>query len=193
MPSSPTTGRRRHELAPQALAVDPNLDGGGKAMTFKRELMSHRGFLVSLGLRMTKSRQDAEDLAHDVMIKALENEESFTPGTNMRAWLRRILTNHFLSGRVRDAMRRRLISATKDASVSWAGDFPPADKVLLGSQIREAVKSLPAPYGDAVMKVDIEGLKYKEAADAFCIPMGTVMSRLHRGRKILASSLRKAA
>lgn len=162
-------------------------------MTFEQELASYRGFLIYLGLKMVRNRQDAEDLAHDAMVKALENKESFTPGTNMRAWLRRILTNHFLSGRARETMRRRLNSVTKDASTSWAGSFPPAEEVLLGNQVREAVESLPAPYRDAIMKVDIEGLKYREMAGMANVPMGTVMSRLHRGRKMLASNLGKAA
>jgi RNA polymerase sigma-70 factor (ECF subfamily) len=164
-------------------------------MGFADELATYRGFLMSVGTRMTGNPDDAEDLVHDTMVRALEHRGSFTPGTDMRAWLARIMKNHFLNGRGRDRVRRRLAESpvAEDVSVLWTGRVPGPEEEAVRSRVRRAVAALPDPYGEAVSQVDLRGLRYREAAEASGVPIGTVMSRLHRGRRSLAQALDEAA
>jgi RNA polymerase sigma-70 factor (ECF subfamily) len=140
----------------------------------------------------------AEDLAHDVMVKALEHRSSFEEGTNLRAWLRRILINRFLNLRTKDAVHGRILKDLSDGEVGrfTAGPRPRADDALGAARerraVRLAVEALPEPYAKALSEVDLGGSRYAEAAASMDVPIGTVMSRLHRGRRMLASRLRAA-
>jgi len=162
-------------------------------MSFASEVASHRQYLLAAARRLTGGH-GAEDLVHDAMVKALEHESGFEPGTNMRAWLRRILTNHFLNLRGREALHRRTLQRADAQEVLrfHAGTGRSAEDRLADADVRREVDALPDRYAGAVRKVDLEGLRYREAAAALGVPVGTVMSRLHRGRRALAGRLRAA-
>lgn len=164
-------------------------------MTFEQELESHIPALRRTALRLTRSPAAAEDLVQDAALRALEARSSFSMGTNMAAWLRKILTNLFINGRIKEATHRRILSRIEEdgtGEVLLSGRVMSTEEELSGSAVRTAVRSLPAQYREAVELVDLDGHAYREAAGKMAVPIGTVMSRLHRGRRILASRLEAA-
>ena len=166
-------------------------------MRFEADVAACRGYLLSVGRRLA-GPSGAEDLAHDAMVKALEHRDSFEEGTNLRAWLRRILINRFLNLRAKNAVHGRLLQGMgpEEASRFSAGLRTGADEELDCARsrlaVRRAVDGLPDPYARAVSEVDLGGAAYREAAASMGVPVGTVMSRLHRGRRMLAERLRAA-
>ncbi|MPZ52013.1 MAG: sigma-70 family RNA polymerase sigma factor [Acidimicrobiia bacterium] len=158
--------------------------------------------LYSAALRMTRNPADAEDLVQETFLKAYRGYHGFEAGTNLRAWLYRILTNSYIN-RYRKAARRpdevemddvgdfylyRKLGAADTAAASRSAEDQLLDG-LVESDIREAVEDLPEHYRLPVLLADLEGFSYKEIAEILDVPMGTVMSRLHRGRKALQDSL----
>ncbi|MDO8506451.1 MAG: sigma-70 family RNA polymerase sigma factor [Candidatus Limnocylindria bacterium] len=168
---------------------------------FETEALSFLDALYRTALRMTRSEADAEDLVQETYIKAFRFSEQFTPGTNLKAWLFRILTNTFINTyRRRQAQPEftklddvdefslyRRMSDLKTASAS--GD--PETEFLSGivdTEVKDALAELPEKFREVVL-LDVEGFAYKEIAKMLAIPIGTVMSRLHRGRKFLQKRL----
>ena len=164
---------------------------------FARDAMQHAQSLYSTALRMTRNQADAEDLVQETYLKAYRSYASFEPGTNLRAWLFRILTNTFINryrakqrrpqetelGEVEDLyLYRRLPTLTTSAEEQLLDLFPAAE-------VRAALEGLPESYLLPVLLSDVEGFSYKEIAEILDIPMGTVMSRLHRGRKAIQEAL----
>ncbi len=157
--------------------------------------------LYGAALRMTRNPADAEDLVQETMLRAYRAFRSFEPGTNLKAWLFRILTNAYINTyRKRQREPRKVSSdeveefdlyqALKDHDPQW--DETPENIVLdalVDSDIIEAIDELPEQFRMAVILSDIEGFSYAEMADIMGVPMGTVMSRLHRGRKALQERL----
>jgi RNA polymerase sigma-70 factor (ECF subfamily) len=153
---------------------------------------------------MTKSTAEAEDLVQDTVVKAMRAQDQFTPGTNLKAWLLRILTNTFINRYRRGGLERELFDGPEADSLTegWVGANtmralrdPESQALtpLVEAEVQRALDELPAEFRLAVVLSDVEELSYKEIADAMGCPIGTVMSRLHRGRKMLQKTLREHA
>ena len=168
---------------------------------FETEALSFLDALYRTGLRMTRSEAEAEDLVQETYIKAFRHRDQFTPGTNLRAWLFRILTNTFINLYRRKAARPEttelddvdesiLYRHMRDVSPGSASPDPEAELIdnTLSSEVKEALEALPEKFRTTVL-LDVEGFSYKEIAQMLDIPIGTVMSRLHRGRKYLQKRL----
>src|SRR5512144_2625481 len=171
---------------------------------FERLAMKHVDPLYSAALRLTKNDRDAEDLVQDTFLRAFRFFEKFERGTNIKAWLFKILTNTFINryrrsvkertiveGSERDAVHERFISreATEYASNPEQYFF---DR-LLSDDILGAIDSLPIDFRLVVILADLQEFSYKEVAEVLGCPVGTVMSRLYRGRKLLQKMLRRYA
>lgn len=180
-------------------AADPRTKR--EADEFERDALSFLDALYRTGLRMTRSKTDAEDLVQETYIRALRFREQFTPGTNLKAWLFRILTNTFINQYRRrasqpettelddvdeSALYRRMAQTT----AASASPNPEAELLnsLVDGEVKSALEALPERFR-TVMLLDVEGFSYKEIAEMLDIPIGTVMSRLHRARKSLQKSL----
>jgi len=168
---------------------------------FETEALRHLDALYRTALRMTRSEADAEDLVQETYIRALRFRDQFTLGTNMKAWLFRILTNTFintyrrktaqpevtdLEGVDEFSLYRRMVD---DRAASSSPD-PEAEllKGVVDTEVTDALEELPEKFRTTVL-LDVEGFSYKEIAEMLSIPIGTVMSRLHRGRKYLQKRL----
>lgn len=167
---------------------------------FERDAIAHASSLYAVALRMTRRQADAEDLVQDTLLKALRARHQFQVGTNLRAWLLRILTNTFINKYKRGVLERSLVGSEDLDPVSegWMGAAtlralrdPEAHALrpLLEEEIHAALDELPEDFRLAILLVDMQELSYKEAADALGCPIGTVMSRLHRGRRQLKTRL----
>jgi RNA polymerase sigma-70 factor (ECF subfamily) len=168
---------------------------------FETEALSFLDALYRTALRMTRSEADAEDLVQETYIRAFRFREQFTPGTNLKAWLFRILTNTFIN-----TYRRRqtqpefteldgvdefsLYKRMSDLKTSSGAGNPETEFLdgLVDSEVKDALGELPEKFRQVVL-LDVEGFSYKEIAEMLDIPIGTVMSRLHRGRKFLQKRL----
>ncbi|WP_291314645.1 sigma-70 family RNA polymerase sigma factor [Corynebacterium sp. UBA2622] len=171
---------------------------------FNREAMPLLDQLYGGALRMTRNPQDAEDLVQETYLKAFNAFDSFKPGTNLKAWLYRIMTNTYINT-YRKKQRRPLETSAEDItdhqlytssshdSTGLESAEVEALKNLPNSRISEALNSLNEDYRMVVYYADVEGLAYKEIAEVMDIPLGTVMSRLHRGRKQLREMLKDVA
>ena len=171
---------------------------------FADEAMPLLDQLYGGALRMTRNPQDAEDLVQETYLKAYKNFDSFTPGTNLKAWLYRIMTNTYINT-YRKKQRRPLVTSADDVTDSQLYTSSSHDstglesaevealKAMPNSKISEALNALNEDYRMVVYYADVEGLAYKEIAELLDIPMGTVMSRLHRGRKQLRGMLKDVA
>ena len=156
--------------------------------------------LYSTARRLTGNQADAEDLVQETFLKAFRSYESFQEGTNLRAWLFRILTNSHIN-RYRAKQRRPAETELDDLDDLYlyrrfrpaAGVERSAEETLMESfseaEVVAAVEALPDIYRMAVLLADVEGFSYAEIAEILEIPIGTVMSRLHRGRKALQKEL----
>lgn len=169
---------------------------------FVEEAMPFADSLFSTALRMTRNRTEAEDLVQETMLRAYRGFGNFREGTNLRAWLFRILTNSYINT-YRAKQRRPQESTLEDGEDLLlyrrfaAGDYSAGGRsaedelmdVFTDDAISAALSSLPEKYRLPVLLCDVEGFSYKEIAEMLDIPMGTVMSRLHRGRKALQKAL----
>lgn len=166
---------------------------------FERDALSYLDALYRTGLRMTRSEADAEDLVQETYIRAFRFRDQFTPGTNLKAWLFRILTNTFINSyRRRSAQPQTtelddIEESTLHRHMAEAGGgSPDPEREVLDSmidvEVRQALEELPERFRTVVL-LDVEGFAYKEIAEMLEIPIGTVMSRLHRGRKFLQRRL----
>ena len=162
---------------------------------FERDAMQYTNQLYAAAIRYTKDPHNAQDLVQDTYAKAFTSFHQFEPGTNLKAWLYRILTTTFINTYRKD-QRRPLISdgEVEDwqlaASASHTSDQGKSaeDEVLENlpdGDVKRALQEIPEEFRLAVFYADVEGYSYKEIADILGIPAGTVMSRLHRGRKLL--------
>ena len=167
---------------------------------FENEVATWRGQLYPAALRMTRNPSDAEDLVQETMTRAYAGLRNFTPGTNVRAWLYRILTNTFINScRKRgrepgpDAPRGVRAAARRPRRCSAAGPARSAESEALDkvadSEVMQALMELPEGFRAAIYLADVEGYPYRDVAEMLEIPIGTVMSRLHRGRSKLRKRL----
>ena len=169
---------------------------------FAAQAMEHMPSLYSAALRMTRSPSDAEDLVQETYLKAYRAFGSFQEGTNLKAWLYKILTNTFINS-YRAKKRRPEQTDVEDvedlylfhrlggleAATAWRSAEDQVMDIFTDGEVKEALESLPESFRMAVLLADVEGFSYKEIADIMEVPIGTVMSRLHRGRKALQRAL----
>jgi RNA polymerase sigma-70 factor, ECF subfamily len=156
--------------------------------TFEAEAMPHVDHLFRLAMWMERHRQEAEDLVQETLLQALRSFGRFRPGTNCRAWLVAIL-NHVRSNRRRSRFRREAVETVDERIAQQAVFEAPVPEHLTDEEILRALRGIPQSHQDIILLSDVEGLSYKEIAEALGIPMGTVMSRLHRGRALLRRQL----
>jgi len=162
---------------------------------FEREALLHLDALYSFALKLSRSRDDAEDLVSDTMLRALERWEQYRLGTNIRAWLFTILYHLFVSRKRRIDAREVLAPDDSDGGAPFepVGETDPEGKFydsFIDEQVVAAIEALPDEYRSAVMLSDVQGMRYAEIASVLGVPEGTVKSRLFRGRRILQKKLR---
>ncbi len=167
---------------------------------FERDAMGYIDQLYGAALRMTRNAADAEDVVQETYAKAFSSFDQFTPGTNLRAWLYRILTNTYINN-YRKAQRQPQTSGSADvedwqlarAASHTSSGLPSAEREALDkmpdSAVTDALESLSPEFRQAVLLADVEGFSYKEIAEIMGTPIGTVMSRLNRGRSQLRAKL----
>jgi RNA polymerase sigma-70 factor (ECF subfamily) len=168
--------------------------------TFTAEAIAHMDALYGVACRLTRNPSEAEDLVQDALVKAMRARDQFHPGTNLKAWLFRILTNTFINKYRRGGLERSLFDGPDadplaDGWVSAATmrQLRDPEQVallpLVEGEVRRALDTLPPEFRMAVILCDVEEFSYEEIAQIMGCPIGTVMSRLHRGRKLLQRAL----
>jgi RNA polymerase sigma-70 factor (ECF subfamily) len=155
---------------------------------FEQEVLPHVDRLFRLAMWFERNRADAEDVVQDTMMQALKSFHRYQPGTNCRAWLVTIL-QRIVSNRRRSRGRSILVSDPDDRLAEATPFIPPVPEHLTDEDLLLALGRLPLAFQEVILLCDVEGLTYKETADALAIPVGTVMSRLHRGRTQLRGDL----
>jgi RNA polymerase sigma-70 factor, ECF subfamily len=186
----------------QDLAMTPGV--ASAESSFDVQLLGHLDTMYAVSCRMTRSTAEAEDLVQDTIVKAMRARDQFESGTNMKAWLLRIMTNTFINRYRRGGLEREIFDGPDADSLTdgWVGATtmramrdPETQALtpLVEAEVQRALDALPDEFRLAVVLSDIEELSYKEIADAMNCPIGTVMSRLHRGRKLLQKTLREHA
>jgi RNA polymerase sigma-70 factor (ECF subfamily) len=158
---------------------------------FEGEVLPHADRLFRLAMWFVRNRADAEDVVQDTMIQALKSFHRFQPGTNCRAWLTTIL-QRIVSNRRRSAGRSVVVDDPDDRIANAVPFVPPVPQELTDEAVLGTLRRLPTSFQDVILLCDVEDLSYKEAAEALAIPVGTVMSRLHRGRAQLRRELAAA-
>jgi RNA polymerase sigma-70 factor (ECF subfamily) len=174
--------------------ADPN--------TFADQAMEYAPQLYSAALRMTRNQADAEDLVQEAYLRGFRSFHTFQEGTNLRAWLFRILTNAYIN-RYRAKQRRpqetdlndvedlylyRRLGSMETAAASMSAEDQFLD-LFTDDEVKRALEDLPENFRLPVLLADVQGFAYKEIAEMLDIPIGTVMSRLHRGRKAMQRAL----
>lgn len=169
---------------------------------FAEQAMQYMSSLYSAALRMTRNPSDAEDLVQETYLKAYRAFGTFKEGTNLKAWLYRILTNTYINSyrarrrrpeqtdldEVEDLYLYRRLGGLEAANAGRSAEEQVLEHFTEGD-VKAAVEALPDQFRMAVLLADVEGFSYKEIADILEVPIGTVMSRLHRGRKALQKTL----
>jgi RNA polymerase sigma-70 factor (ECF subfamily) len=170
--------------------------------TFADQAMEYMSSLYTAALRMTRNPADAEDLVQETYLKAFRAFGRFEQGTNLKAWLYRILTNTFINSyrskkrrpeqteldEVEDLYLYRRLGGLEAVTAGRSAEEEVLDH-FTDTDVKAAVDALPEQFRIAVLLADVEGFSYKEIAEILDIPIGTVMSRLHRGRKALQKVL----
>ena len=167
---------------------------------FETDAMQYAPQLYSAALRMTRNPADAEDVVQETFLKAYRAYDSYTEGTNLKSWLYRILTNTYINkyrkqqrrpsevelGELQDLYLYKRLGEVSGAAQSAEADMLDA---FVDTDVIDALESLPETFRLPVLLADVDGFSYKEIAEMLDIPIGTVMSRLHRGRKALQKKL----
>ncbi|HEU0029048.1 MAG TPA: sigma-70 family RNA polymerase sigma factor [Kofleriaceae bacterium] len=176
-----------------------------KRAEFERQAMVHVDALYGAAYRLTRNARDAEDLVQDSLLRAYRFWDSFEQDSNCKAWLLRIVTNTFINEYQRKKRSREVLDAATAEQEATDGVLVHVDanarqtpeRALLdrsvSDDVQRALEALPDDFRTAVVLCDVQGLSYKEIAEIMQTPVGTVMSRLFRGRKLLAAALRDFA
>jgi RNA polymerase sigma-70 factor (ECF subfamily) len=149
--------------------------------------------LYRRALRLTRNEDLARDLVQDALERALRFEAQYEPGSNLKAWLQCILLSVFVTRCRRSRRERRALEILTHDPCAWTSPDQPSAVQALSSPVARAVADLPPRFREALQLVDLAELSYRDAAEVIGVPLGTVMSRLHRGRRLLAEALRDPA
>jgi RNA polymerase sigma-70 factor (ECF subfamily) len=171
---------------------------------FEREVLPMLPSLYSAAMRLTRNPTDAEDLVQETYLRAYRGFAGFQEGTNLKAWLYRILTNSFINTYRKKQREPQIVDGPEDVDEWYLYDRLGGQRVEDSAEaavldqipdqgVKEALESLPERFRLPVLLADVEGFSYKEIADIMDTPIGTVMSRLHRGRKALQKALWETA
>mgnify|MGYP003329738798 CR=1 FL=1 len=173
-----------------------------KQKEFEREAVPHMDLLYSYAYRITNDSDDAQDLLQETFLKAFRFWEQFEKGTNLKAWLFRIMKNSYINRYRKEKKEGDSVSyddiedfyeTIRDDSWDSNNDHEKLFSNLLDDEVTHALESLPDDFRTVVILCDIEGLPYEEIAEFLQCPIGTVRSRLHRGRKLLQNKLKEYA
>jgi RNA polymerase sigma-70 factor (ECF subfamily) len=187
-------------MATQATATDQ----ADLRARFERDVLPVLPSLYGAALRMTRNPADAEDLVQDTYLRAFRGFGGFQEGTNLKAWLYRILTNSYINTYRKKQREPQIVEGPDDAddwflydrlggrNVEGSAEEEVLDKIP-DADVKAALESLPENFRMPVLLADVEGFSYKEIAEIMDTPIGTVMSRLHRGRKALEKALWQTA
>lgn len=183
---------------PKKTATDSRIMAKGEQRGFKEEAVSHLDHLYRVAFHLTRGKADAEDLVQETYLQAVGHYDQFTPGTNLKGWLTRILYNLFVNRYHRDKRMVSLDQTVDEAGTAWVNSLPGSDpgpekevlRTELQGKVTEALSALAEEFRTPVVLVDIGGFSYAEVAEILSCPVGTVRSRLFRARAILAGKLR---
>ena len=205
----PQSGRACSLLRGLGLRGDKTLantkvDSKPRSPDFERLVLEQLDMLYGVALRLTRNVADAQDLTQNTVVKALRFHSKFQAGTYIKAWLLTILRNTFINEYRRKARRPTFVELSGAEPARQSGPDPevgyePSERgakgllELLDDEVKHAVESLPEDFRKAVMMADLEDMSYREIAATMKCPLGTVMSRLYRGRKLLRERLREYA
>ena len=171
-----------------------------RAEDFEKRVIGHMDAMYSVAVRLTRNATDAQDLMQDAVVRALRFRDKFQEGTYLKAWLLTILRNTFINDYRKRARRPTMVEWTgaevmpnmkADPDMGYYPDELKSQNVLelLDDDIRSAVEALPEGHRDTVIMADLKSMSYKDIAEEMNCPLGTVMSRLHRGRRLLREAL----
>jgi RNA polymerase sigma-70 factor (ECF subfamily) len=186
--------------------IERTLDDTGLGRPgFAEEALPWLEAVYRFSLRLTGNETEAEDLVQETFLRAYRHWDTFTPGTSARSWLFTICRNAFLRRREQENRRRESLESELDVAVEAIAAANVLEEIRLqdperiffdsfiDAEVNAAVHDLPIEFRDTVILSDIEGMSYNEIADILDVPVGTVKSRLYRGRRILANALRDYA
>jgi len=189
---------------PDGVAQTEAQDEAALRERFERDVLPLLPSLYGAALRLTRNPSDAEDLVQETYLRAYRGFAGFTEGTNLKAWLYRILTNSFINTYRKKQREPQTVEGPDDLdewylfdrlggrSVEGSAEDEVLDKIP-DQDVKQALESLPENFRIPVLLADVEGFSYKEIAEIMDTPIGTVMSRLHRGRKALERALWETA
>lgn len=173
-----------------------------KQREFKKEALPHMDFLYNYALRMTYNAADAEDLVQETFLKAFRFWDSYEQGTNIRAWLFRIMKNAYINRYRKEKKEPEMVeyqevenfyNNVRESAVESSDSQETMFNNLMEDDVSNAIAELPEDFRTVVILCDIEELTYEEVAEFLDCPIGTVRSRLHRGRKLLRARLQEYA
>ena len=193
-----------NETAPSVdLAINPNrtapnsngcaADNVPAARSLRAEVAGVLPSLQARAIKLCQNSAEAQDLVQDTVERALRFEQTYQPGTNLRAWMHQVLFSLFVTRCRRLRRERRAVQCLSSDPCSWTRPEPPPTMQTLPRKVEGAIEALPQHFAAVIRLVDLQEHSYRDAAKHLKVPVGTVMSRLFRGRRLLAGSLEPRA